>query len=137
MDLVSGLSDVIDKEDIKVEIKDPGSMDRLISEMCLQLLENAREIGRLSRVIENGSTTIRDDIVMNRMISDAKVVQGKAEMTKREKDVVMQLVEGKTNRQISGELGIDEKTVKNHLWKIYKKLGVNNRTQLLHRLYHE
>ena len=36
MDLVSGLSDVIDKEDIKVEIKDPGSMD----EGVLKLVEN-------------------------------------------------------------------------------------------------
>ena len=58
-------------------------------------------------------------------------------MTGREKEVLVQLLGGKTNREISKELHIDEKTVKNHLWKIYRKMGVNNRTQLLHKMFYE
>jgi DNA-binding NarL/FixJ family response regulator len=48
----------------------------------------------------------------------------------KERAVLAQLLEGKSNREISSELGISEKTVKNHLWKIYRKLGVKSRTQL-------
>ncbi|MGD1047467.1 MAG: LuxR C-terminal-related transcriptional regulator [Candidatus Krumholzibacteriaceae bacterium] len=52
----------------------------------------------------------------------------------REREVITHLLGGKSNREISRELGISEKTVKNHLWKAYRKIGVRNRTQLFHQL---
>lgn len=36
---------------------------------------------------------------------------------------------GKTNRQISGALGISEKTVEKHIGKILEKLGVGSRVE--------
>jgi DNA-binding NarL/FixJ family response regulator len=57
-----------------------------------------------------------------------------AAISNMERLVLNHLVGGKSNREISNELGISEKTVKNHLWKIYRKLGVKSRTQLFHRL---
>jgi DNA-binding NarL/FixJ family response regulator len=57
-----------------------------------------------------------------------------ARISIREREVLMHLIGGKSNREISRELGISEKTVKNHLWKLYRKIGVNNRTQLFHQL---
>ncbi len=58
-------------------------------------------------------------------------------ISSREKEVIAQACGGKTNREISEILCISEKTVKNHLWKIYQKLGVKNRTQMLHKIYYE
>lgn len=58
-----------------------------------------------------------------------------AAVSKKERAVLVQLLEGKSNREISHELGISEKTVKNHLWKIYRKLGVKSRTQLFHVIF--
>jgi ATP/maltotriose-dependent transcriptional regulator MalT len=57
-----------------------------------------------------------------------------AGISTREKEVLAQLLGGMSNREISRALGISEKTVKNHLWRIYRKIGVRNRTQLFHRL---
>ncbi|MCC7547787.1 MAG: cyclic nucleotide-binding domain-containing protein [Burkholderiales bacterium] len=52
-------------------------------------------------------------------------------MTPGEMDVLRLLREGLTNAQIARERGSKEGTVKIHLDKIYKKLGVQNRTQAI------
>lgn len=45
--------------------------------------------------------------------------------------VLLALADGRLNKQIAGDLGISEATVKAHMSAIFRKLGVNNRTQAL------
>ena len=52
-------------------------------------------------------------------------------LTKREEQVVRWLVEGLTNSGIARELKISENTVKNYLYRIYNKLGVSRRVEVL------
>jgi two-component system, NarL family, nitrate/nitrite response regulator NarL len=52
-------------------------------------------------------------------------------LSKREEDVVRCAVEGLTNREIAHELGISENTVKNYLFRIFDKLGISNRVELI------
>lgn len=52
-------------------------------------------------------------------------------MTKREGDVARLAVEGLSNREIGKELGLTEHTVKNYLFRIFDKLGVSNRVELV------
>jgi DNA-binding NarL/FixJ family response regulator len=52
-----------------------------------------------------------------------------ASLSPREVDVLRALVKGISNREIGKELGVEEVTVKLHLRRIYKKIGVPNRTQ--------
>lgn len=50
-------------------------------------------------------------------------------LSKREYEVLMLLVRGLNNKMIGFELYISEKTVKNHITQIYKKLEVSDRLQ--------
>ena len=50
-------------------------------------------------------------------------------LTARENEVLQQMAQGLTNKEIGGRLFISEKTVKNHLTNIFQKLGVADRTQ--------
>jgi two-component system, NarL family, nitrate/nitrite response regulator NarL len=50
-------------------------------------------------------------------------------LTKREKEILMQVMKGMTNREIAFALFISENTVKNHLRNIMEKLQKNNRVQ--------
>ncbi len=50
-------------------------------------------------------------------------------LTRRELEVLRLIAEGKSNREIAKELFISEKTVKNHVHNIYRKLGVDDRLQ--------
>lgn len=50
-------------------------------------------------------------------------------LTKREKEILTQVMKGLTNREIASALFISENTVKNHLRNIMEKLHMNNRVQ--------
>lgn len=50
-------------------------------------------------------------------------------LTKRELQVLKLLSVGLYNKEIGKKLGISERTVKNHISNIFKKLGVTDRTQ--------
>lgn len=56
-------------------------------------------------------------------------------LTHREKDVISQLILGKSNKLIAHELHISIRTVENHLRSIYEKLGVHTRAQVVHCMY--
>jgi len=51
-------------------------------------------------------------------------------LTRREQEIVQQLVEGRSNKQVGQSLGIAEQTVKNHLRNIMAKVGVPSRLAL-------
>jgi DNA-binding NarL/FixJ family response regulator len=51
-------------------------------------------------------------------------------LTKREKELVELVAEGRTNRDISNELKLSEHTVRNYLFRIFNKLGTSNRLEL-------
>lgn len=48
-------------------------------------------------------------------------------LTAREKSVFELLIINKSTREIAKELGISEKTVRNHISNVMQKLGVNGR----------
>lgn len=50
-------------------------------------------------------------------------------LTRREKDILEMLVKGNSNKDMADAMFISEKTVKNHLTSIFRKLGVKDRTQ--------
>lgn len=49
--------------------------------------------------------------------------------SKREGEILQLLVDGQSNRKIAETLNISEKTVKNHVSSLFKKIQVNDRTQ--------
>ena len=55
-------------------------------------------------------------------------------LSKREKEVVGFLLEGKSNKQIAFALGISHSTVEFHLKNVYGKLGVNSRAEAILKL---
>ena len=52
-------------------------------------------------------------------------------VTKRERQIVQKICLGKTNQQIADELFISLQTVKDHTHRIYSKIGINSRMQLV------
>jgi len=55
-------------------------------------------------------------------------------ITDREREIILKVVQGKSNADIAGELFISLATVKTHLHNIYQKIGVDSRYDLLARV---
>jgi DNA-binding NarL/FixJ family response regulator len=56
---------------------------------------------------------------------------GRRLLTKRQDQVVNLVAEGLPNSQIARKLGLTEHTIHNYLFRIYEKLGVSSRTELV------
>ncbi len=62
---------------------------------------------------------------------------GRISFTDREKEVLEMLVAGRSNKEIGAALGIEERTVKAHVAKLMRKVGVQNRIALsVHAITH-
>lgn len=67
--------------------------------------------------------------VLNQMRSMAQGRPGDEPLTRQERQVLALLAQGKTNREIAGEMFLHEKTVRNYVSSILKKLNLANRAQ--------
>lgn len=62
---------------------------------------------------------------------------GRVTFTDREKEVLELLVVGRSNKEIGAAMGIEERTVKAHVAKLMRKVGVQNRIALsVHAITH-
>lgn len=59
------------------------------------------------------------------------------ELTPREKEILLEVARGLTNRDVAAALGVSEHTVKNHLKNILQKLHLGNRVQLTRYAYEQ
>jgi DNA-binding NarL/FixJ family response regulator len=57
--------------------------------------------------------------------------QGLNLLSKRETEVVRAVAQGLTNREIAAQLGLSQHTIKNYLFRLFDKLGVSSRIELL------
>jgi DNA-binding CsgD family transcriptional regulator len=55
-------------------------------------------------------------------------------LSDRERTILEHLVQGESNKEIGYHLGISEKTVKNHLFNAYQKMGINSRMSFVRKL---
>ena len=67
--------------------------------------------------------------LLNERIAQEKEIVEEDKLTRREIEVLKLLAEGLFNKEIAYKLSISEKTVKNHVSNIFKKIGVFDRTQ--------
>jgi DNA-binding CsgD family transcriptional regulator len=97
-------------------------------------LAAARSLGAepLERAIADVAARARLPIVAERLASgagDDPAERLPAPLTRREREVLALLAEGRTNRQIADELFISESTAGVHVSNILGKLGVTGRTE--------
>lgn len=83
-------------------------------------------------VVISGNTYIQPSLLpaLNESMEDYALDKETIEcLTKRELDVLRLISEGCSNKKISDELTISERTVKNHISHIFRKIDVEDRTQ--------
>jgi DNA-binding NarL/FixJ family response regulator len=103
---------------------------------------SAAEFVQAIRVVHQGSVWAPRrvmSIFIDRVTSSPGKIfpAGRVDFTDREKEVLELLVAGRSNREIGQALQIEERTVKAHVAKLMRKVGVQNRIALsVHAITH-
>ena len=81
------------------------------------------------------STKLNDNNVIDETnkASNIEDVENSVNLTKREREILSYLLDGKTNKEVSLILDISLNTVNNHVANIYEKSGVKNRVELVNK----
>ena len=86
---------------------------------------------RALRSVHDGNTLLAPEAAGSLLRSGtaASAVRGIGALTDREREVLAQIADGRSNREIARLLRVSEKTVKTHVSSVLAKLGVADRTQ--------
>ena len=90
------------------------------------------ELKQAINIILKGESYIQSSLLP---ILDSDMVESKDEkeklesLTKREMEILKRIADGMLNKEIAVCLNISERTVKNHISNIFKKIDVSDRTQ--------
>lgn len=90
------------------------------------------ELKKAINCIMNGENYIQPNLIPalnNRLVARDSDKEKIDSLTKRELEVLIQVANGMFNKEIATSLNISERTVKNHISNIFKKIDVNDRTQ--------
>ncbi|MEN6315151.1 MAG: response regulator transcription factor [Clostridiaceae bacterium] len=92
------------------------------------LIEAIRNVNSGQSYIQPNMTSelVRE---FNRVTMHEKEKRDDSNLTSREVEVLELIAEGMINKEIAKQLYISEKTVKNHVSNIFRKLNVSDRTQ--------
>ena len=82
------------------------------------------------RAVARGERWIPPELTARAVELMAREEPDEGSLTPREKEVVVQVAAGKSNKRVAADLGIAQSTVKLHLHNAFTKLGVDNRVQL-------
>jgi len=100
--------------------------------------ESIDSLGKCIRTVHAGeiwASNVQMSFAVEALASSPTVravdANGLSLLSKREMEVVRSLSEGLTNREIAEQLGLSQHTVKNYLFRVFDKLGVSSRMELL------
>lgn len=98
---------------------------------------------QIAAVIDSGGVWVGESLLgrllgslNSRSVTAEKLTENPllGKLSERERDVAIRVVRGESNKEISRDLNIAERTVKAHLTAAFDKLGVRDRLQLALRL---
>lgn len=118
----------------------------IINAISLGVRGYLTDLSKTEQLIQAIRTISKDEIWAQRKIITKALVrllyseEGKPRslqlnLTEREEQIVNLVIQGYSNKQIANKLSLSEKTVKNRLGGIFKKLGISSRLQLAIYLY--
>ncbi len=92
----------------------------------------SQELKKAIKAVKDGENYIQPSLIpaLNNQLVNRDTDKDKiSSLTNRELEVLVQVANGMFNKEIATNLNISERTVKNHISNIFKKIDVSDRTQ--------
>jgi DNA-binding NarL/FixJ family response regulator len=77
------------------------------------------------------SPAVAGDLLADYLAMGPRIGDKVESLTPRERQVLQLVAEGKTSKEISGSLGLSERTVQRHRYLLMKRLGIHTTAQLV------
>jgi DNA-binding NarL/FixJ family response regulator len=106
------------------------AIDLGVAGYLLKSTATATLCAEMSRLIGKHSSAVHSTTSAG---SSAEIVI--RELTKKQTEILIELVAGRSNKEIATRLGISDQTVSSHMKEVLSRLGVRNRTQAVSRYY--
>ncbi|MCZ4337034.1 LuxR C-terminal-related transcriptional regulator [Shewanella colwelliana] len=87
------------------------------------------EVGKSLSNVLRGQTIIPQQLLSS--ATDDDYADGADNLTVREREVLQALLTGSTNIDIANQLFVSESTIKTHLYRVFRKIGVSSRGQAI------
>lgn len=128
-----------DTEDYVLQALDAGAYGYMLKDT------DKNEFVKALKQIHGGSKYFSGDVsnvLANRLLGNKRVVKSAAKvdsynLSKREKEILRMVVDGKQNKQIADQLDKSVRTIETHRFNIMKKLDVNNAIDMVNKAMKE
>jgi DNA-binding NarL/FixJ family response regulator len=94
--------------------------------------ERAMESGADAYIAKSSGATEIGNVLRVFLSDDLEPLAPAQKLSKRQKQLLVMIDKGMSNRDIAEELTISEHTVKVHLWRLFRRLNVKSRSQASH-----
>ncbi len=101
--------------------------------------ESVETLSKCVRSVHHGqiwANSKQMELLIQALVSSRSVpamnAPGMEQLSKREMEIVDSVAQGLSNRKIAELLGLSQHTVKNYIFKVFEKLGVSSRAELLY-----
>jgi len=95
------------------------------------VLKNAplEELVRAIETVQSGGTFFNADVAqvaLNQLVQGSAPTEGAPRLTAREREVLVQIAEGLSNKEIAALFGVGTRTIETHRERIMRKLNIHN-----------
>ena len=85
-------------------------------------------------LIKDKFSDVLGGLIIGKEVKGVEHLKRAHKITDREFDIILQVISGRTNKEIADNLNITLNTMKRHITNIYNKLIVNNKVELMNLL---
>ena len=96
---------------------------------CIPKASSMTEVANAVRSVSNGEVYFSEDVArvaLGRMVRNGRSVPSPDDLTQREREVLVQIAEGLSNKEIANTLGLGVRTVETHRDRLMRKLGIHS-----------
>ena len=128
-----------DSEEYVIQALDAGAYGYMLKDIDKnEFIKALKQIYKGNKYFSGAVSNVLADRFLSRKSGVRKTeVEDQYHLTKKEKQILSMVIDGKQNKQISESLDISIRTIETHRFNIMKKLGVNNAVDMVNKTIKE
>ena len=127
-----------DSEEYVLQALDAGAYGYLLKDTDkTEFIKAIKQVQAGNKYFTGAVSNVLANRLLNATPPKVVVVQDPYHLTRKEKEILRLVIDGKQNKQIADSLGKSVRTIETHRFNIMKKLGVNNAIDMVNKAVKE